>query len=83
MNAIIRAVKRWWRAQDHRWDDPLVEGWWADQYRDPAIQSRIRSEYQARYTVERTPWTHPLDFDPLKPPQGWRYDPYYECWVRL
>ncbi len=82
MNRIIRAVKRWWAQQDHQWDDPLVEGWYADQYRDIAIRDRILGEYTARHIPQHTPWTHPQDYNPLTPPAGWRYDPYYEVWIK-
>ncbi len=82
MEKLIRKIKQWWARQDHDWSDPLIEGWYADQYQDPAVQARIRAEYLARHTPERSPYTHPLDYDPLSPPPGWRYDPYYECWVK-
>ncbi len=82
MNRIIRAVKRWWAQQDHQWNDPLVEGWYADQYRDAQIRDRILAEYTARHTPQHTPWTHPQDYNPLTPPAGWRYDPYYEVWIK-
>jgi hypothetical protein len=80
---ILRKITQWWRAQDHDWGDPLIEGWYADQYPDPAIQLRIREKYQQRWCSEPTPETKPELFDPLTPPAGWRYDPYYECWINL
>ena len=79
---LIRKLKRWWAAQDLDWADPLIEGWYADQYRDPAIRERITREYQQRYHQGPTPLTHPEQFDPLQPPQGYRYDPYYEFWTK-
>jgi hypothetical protein len=82
MNALIRTVKQWWAAQDHDWQDPLIEGWYADQYPDADIQQRIKQEYQQRWCSEPTPATKPELFDPLTPPAGWRYDPYYECWIK-
>jgi hypothetical protein len=82
MNALIRTVKQWWAAQDHAWQDPLIEGWYADQYPDTATQQRIRQEYQQRWCSEPTPATKPELFDPLAPPAGWRYDPYYEIWTQ-
>jgi hypothetical protein len=78
---LIRRLKQWWAAQDHDWSDPLVEGWYADQYRDPEIIERIAREYQARHCQGPTPLTHPAQFDPLDPPRGYRYDPYYELWI--
>jgi hypothetical protein len=77
---IIRKLKQWWTAQDQR-DDPLIEGWYADQYSDHVTKDYISREYQSRHQYQETPLTHPWLFDPLAPPQGWRYDPYYECWL--
>jgi len=71
-------LKRWFASQD---PDPLVEGWYADQYTSTAVRDRITSEYQARHQPPQTPLTHPQLFDPLNPPTGWRYDPYYEIWI--
>jgi hypothetical protein len=56
---------------------------WADEYTDPAIRAKITETYRLRYTPVTTPWTDPLLYDPLDPPQGWRYDPYNEFWVKL
>ena len=65
--------------------DPLLEGLWADQYGESA-QDRIRRDYLRRWHPElqpRTPQTHPWLFDPCEPPEGWRYDPYYETWMKI
>jgi hypothetical protein len=60
----------------------LIESLSADQYTDLGQQCYIRDQYQKRYpTPVETPVTHPWKFDPLNPPQGWRYDPYYELWI--
>jgi len=64
-----------------RYDD-LIEGQWADQYTDFKHRDRISSEYQRRYCPRPTPITHPEQFDPLNPPSGYRYDPYYEIWCK-
>lgn len=61
--------------------DPIQEGLYADQYADPAVRLRIRQQYTARYKPVITPATNPELYDPLDPPQGWRYDPYYEIWI--
>lgn len=79
---LIRKLKHWWATQDHGWQDPLIEGWQADQYQDPAIRDRIAREYRERYSQRETPQTHPWLYDPLAPPQGWHYDPYYEVWIK-
>jgi hypothetical protein len=65
--------------------DPLVEGAWADQYSEQQ-QDHIRQQYLARWRSapqQPTPESHPWLFDPCEPPAGWRYDPYYEFWVKL
>jgi hypothetical protein len=61
----------------------IVEGPWADQITDSALREQIQTEYRQRYCKQPTPLTHPEQYDPLDPPQGWRYDPYYEIWVQL
>jgi hypothetical protein len=63
--------------------DTLIEGVYADQYQDPQMKQQIRDRYVAMHTVEKTPLTDPLDFDPCEPPAGWLYDPYYETWIKL
>jgi hypothetical protein len=77
---LIRKLKQW---MDSRVDffESYIEGVYADQYKDPALRQRIQAEYQERYKQRITPLTHPWLFDPLLPPQGWRYDPYYELWL--
>ena len=65
--------------------EPLVEGAWADQYNEQQ-QDRIRQQYLARWRptfTQPTPESHPWMFDPCEPPEGWRYDPYYELWVKM
>jgi hypothetical protein len=62
-------------------NDILYEGLTAEQYTDPGIRTRITEEYRARWSVRTTPATNPELFDPLTPPTGWRYDPYYEIWI--
>lgn len=65
--------------------DPLVEGFYADQYSE-TTQDLIRQQYLQRWHPEyqaKTPLTHPWLFDPCEPPEQWRYDPYYECWIKL
>ena len=79
---LIRRLKRWWAHQDHNWGDPLVEGWYADQYTTLELRLRISQAYQQRYCQGPTPFTHPERYDPLTPPEGYRYDPYYEIWIK-
>lgn len=64
----------------------LIEGVYADQYHEDQDQLAIRTRYQecwpdpaANPSPDRQPWL----FDPCSPPEGWRYDPYYECWIKI
>ena len=64
-------------------DDLWVESGYADQYREPKTRQEILNAYQRRWRPPSyTPDTHPWLYDPLSPPQGWRYDPYYEIWIK-
>lgn len=66
--------------------DSLTEGVYADQYTSEQIRSEISQQYRQRWDPElqpRTPDSHPWLFDPLEPPPGWHYDPYYECWIKF
>lgn len=63
----------------------LVEGLWADQYQEEHESKLIRERYRERWPdpqLNPTPHSHPWLFDPCNPPIGWRYDPYYEIWVK-
>lgn len=62
-------------------DDYLVEGRLAHQYTDLEARQQIVQRYNAIYKPSVTPATHPEQFDPLQPPAGWAWDPYYECWL--
>jgi hypothetical protein len=62
-------------------NDILYEGLTAEQYIDPEIRARITRDYALRWCPKTTPGTKPELFDPLNPPEGWRYDPYYELWL--
>lgn len=55
----------------------------AHEYKDPAKREYIVSKYKERFSPRRTPFTNPELFDPLNPPEGYAYDPYYECWVNV
>jgi hypothetical protein len=60
----------------------IHESIWADEYADKNLRSYIREEYKKRHMLELTPLTHPQKYDPCRPPNGWRYDPYYEIWLK-
>ena len=60
----------------------LDELTWADEYQDPLTRAAITEAYNRRFKPQPTPLTHPHLYDPLSPPMGYRYDPYYECWVK-
>ncbi len=62
--------------------DRLIEGVWAHHYQNDEVRNQIKEQYIKTHTVKETPLTHPLKYDPLNPPDGWLYDPYYECWVQ-
>jgi len=61
---------------------PIVEGKYADSYTDLKTIELIRTGYKERWMPKPTPYTHPALFDPFEPPIGWRYDPFYEEWIK-
>lgn len=62
---------------------PILEGKYADSYTDPEAIKIIKENYTKRWVPDPNPYTHPALFDPLNPPNGWRYDPFYETWVKI
>jgi hypothetical protein len=62
--------------------DHLIEGVYAHEYQDEIIKKKITEQYIKKHSLEVTPITDPLKFDPLNPPDGWTYDPYYELWIK-
>lgn len=62
---------------------PIIEGKWADSYTDPVVIELIQSQYKDRWNFKPTPYTHPCLFNPMNPPKGWKYDPFYEEWVKV
>lgn len=61
--------------------DPMPEGIMAHELRDEALRQQVQHRYNELYRPEPTPLTHPEQFDPLDPPRGYAWDPYYECWL--
>jgi hypothetical protein len=61
----------------------LIESMYANEYTDENTRSMIVREYQQRHSPIMAPQTHPEFYNPLDPPPGWRYDPYYEIWIKL
>jgi hypothetical protein len=61
----------------------IIDGPYADQYSDPSDRELILQAYNQRYKPVQTPFTDPMQYDPFNPPEGWRYDPFYETWVHL
>jgi len=56
---------------------------YADAVTDVDTRHKIRQEYRKRWPEPSpTPDSHPWQYDPLEPPSGWRYDPYYEIWIK-
>ena len=62
---------------------PILEGKFADQYVCSDTKKIIKEKYDVRFREDITPATHPTRFDPFDPPEGWRYDPYYEIWCKV
>ena len=66
----------------------IIEDWqleiiWADEHKDSEVKKKILERYQHRWKEPTpTPDSHPWMFDPLHPPSGWKYDPYYELWIQ-
>lgn len=63
--------------------EKYIEGWYAHEYQNEAIRQEIKETYYKKYNPEPTPLTHPERYDPLNPPSGWAYDPYYELWITI
>jgi hypothetical protein len=63
--------------------DHLVEGVYADEYTSDDIKQKILNSYRDRHLLKETPASHPEKFNPIIPPMGWKYDPYYECWIEI
>jgi hypothetical protein len=64
-------------------DDWQLENTWADEATKEEVRQKILNDYYQRWKKpEFNPETHPWLFDPLSPPTGWRYDPYYELWIQ-
>ena len=81
LRTFLKTIKRFFEPMAEY--DPLIEGIYADQYTDQKIKNSIAARYrQAHPEPVETPETHPWKYDPLNPPTGWRYDPYYEFWIK-
>jgi hypothetical protein len=75
--------KWFWKWIDSREYDPIIEGPMAHTYSDVLIRTRIMERYKTVYPLPvNTPLTHPWLFDPLDPPEGWAWDPFYEIWIK-
>lgn len=61
--------------------DPLIEGQMAHEIQNNELRQQVGCRYNELYRPESTPHTHPENYDPLDPPAGWAYDPYYEIWI--
>lgn len=60
----------------------IIDGMTADEYTDSATRDYIKQRYDSKYAVVENPYTNPEKYDPLNPPDGWKYDPFTEFWVR-
>lgn len=63
--------------------DPMPEGPMAHEISDKNLRQLITENYNKMYKPAKTPYTHPQNYDPLNPPKGWAFDPYYEIWIQL
>ena len=79
MNLIRTLFVRLFKSRDP--ETPLIEGRMADQYGCPFLRERIAQAYRLKFDQPDTPITAPALFDPLNPPAGWSWDPYYEIWL--
>ena len=61
--------------------DPLIEGPMAHEIADENLRQHIQQRYDELYNKAPNPHTHPELYNPLVPPQGWAWDPHYECWI--
>jgi len=63
--------------------DPVIEGRLAHEYVDPEAREEITRRYIEYYHNPATPLVNPERFDPLNPPDGWAFDPYYFMWITV
>lgn len=59
----------------------IFEGLMAHEIKNEETRKKILKEYREKY--KETPFKNPEKYNPLSPPEGWAYDPYYECWIKL
>ena len=78
---LVKALKKFFGEFPE--GDGIVEGPMAHTYQDSVVRERITKKYLECHTKISNPLTDPLNYDPLNPPPGWAWDPYYEVWVRL
>lgn len=83
-NGTITAFNKMKLPKLFRWNefDRIIEGQLAHEIKDEGLRAEIVENYNKRYRPAMTPYTHPENYDPLNPPNGWAYDPYYEHWIQ-
>ena len=79
-SSMISFIKNLWKRTDHYF---LIEGKYADSYKEEKDVLEIKKRYHERWSPEPNPQTHPALYDPFDPPSGWRYDPFYEIWIKI
>jgi hypothetical protein len=63
--------------------DYLTDGLYATDYTNHVTRQKIATAYKQKFQIPiEDPTTHPWKYDPLNPPDGWKYDPYYELWIK-
>jgi hypothetical protein len=64
--------------------DYLIDGLYANDYTNSTDREKIAKAYKQKFLEpSENPLTHPWKYDPLNPPCGWAYDPYYELWIKM
>ena len=84
---MIKIIKNFFNCVLWPWNwfngefDPITEGHMAHEYVDIKEREEITHRYNEYYHNPATPLVNPERFDPLNPPKGWAWDPYYHIWL--
>ena len=62
--------------------ETITEGRMAHEYTSDRDREEITRRYTEWFSNPITPYVNPERFDPLNPPEGWAFDPYYFVWIR-
>jgi hypothetical protein len=82
MNKLLKKIVEAVTFQSTLQSDYLTDGWYATDYTNHDTRQKIAAAYKQKFQIPKEdPTTHPWKYDPLNPPGGWKYDPYYELWI--